>query len=439
MRWIGLAFLSCATAVRAGDDAGRFLPDTRSGLVAKSLPLEWDATKNVAWKATIPGSGWSSPVVWGGRVFVTSTVSDEKQFAPREGLYISDLNGKKPPGTHRWQVHCLDAATGKILWTRTPFEGAMTATIHIKNSLASETPVTDGKHVWAYFGNVGVACFDADGKAVWSHKTPRHKTKMGWGTGSSPAMHDGKLFLVHDNEEESFLVALDALTGKQLWRVARDEGSNWGTPFVWKNSKRTELVTAGTKRTRSYSLDGKPLWELRGMSVLSIPTPFAAGDRLFVSSGYVMDPIQKPVYAIAPGGEGDISLAKGEKSNKLILWSQKQAGAYHPTPVLVGDRLVVLLDRGYVAAYDAATGKETRASKRIAPDAKAFTASPWSYNGYFFCLAEDGTTYVLDPKKDFEVVYRNKLGEMSLATPAVAGGSLYLRTQTALYCLRVKQ
>ena len=173
------------------------------------------------------------------------------------------------------------------------------------------------------------------------------------------------------------------------------------------------------------------------MSVISIPTPFAVGDRLFVSSGYVMD-TARPVYAIAPGGKGDISLAKRETSNKHITWSQKQAGAYHPTPIVVGERLVVLLDRGFLGIYDTVTGKEAQARKRISPNANAFTASPWAYNGHLFCLAEDGTTYVMDAKKDFEVVHRNKLGDMSLATPTVAGGSLYLRTKSALYCLRVK-
>ena len=439
MRRISLVVVVCFSAWTSADDnAGHFLAGTRSGITSKTLPLEWDAGKNVAWKAAVPGAGWSSPVVWGDRVFVTSAVSDEKQAAPREGLYITDLNGKTPPGTHRWQLHCLDAKTGKILWTRTPFEGAMTTTVHIKNSLASETPVTDGKRVYAYFGNVGVACFDLEGKAVWSQKTPRHKTKMGWGTGSSPALHAGKLFIVHDNEEKSFLAALDALTGKQLWRVEREEPSNWGTPFVWKNSERTELVTAGTKKTRSYSLDGKPLWELTGMSIISIPTPFAVGDRLVVSSGYVMDPYMKPVYAIKPGGKGDISLADGKTRNDFITWSQRQAGAYHPTPVVVGGRLVVLNDRGFIAGYDVVTGKETLPRKRISPNAHAFTASPWAYNDHLFCLAEDGTTYVMDAKKDFEVVHRNKLGDMSLATPTVAGGSLYLRTRTTLYCLRVK-
>jgi len=223
-------------------------------------------------------------------------------------------------------------------------------------------------------------------------------------------------------------------------RSERDEISNWGTPFVWKNSLRTELVTAGTKRTRSYSLDGKLLWELNGMSMISIPTPIALHDRLYISSGYVMDPFQKPIYGIKQGAKGDISLKKDETSNAFILWTQRQAGPYHPTPIVMGNRLYVLLDRGFLVGYDAATGKERMARQRISPNAHAFTASPWAYNHHLFCLGEDGTTYVLEMADTAaKVIHRNKLDAMCLATPAVAGGSLFVRTQNALYCLRVHE
>ncbi len=419
---------------RGEDNSPGFLAGQRSGAKAATLPTSWDAAgKNVRWKADVPGAGWSSPVVWGDRVFVTSCVSDGKQAEPRKGLYIQDLQGKAPPGEHDWQVHCFDARTGKRLWSRSAFHGAMTQTIHIKNSLASETPVTDGKHVWAYFGNVGLACLDYAGNVVWSQKTPAHKTRMGWGTGASPALADGKLLVVHDNEEKSFVQALDAKTGKPLWRSDRKEGSNWATPFVWRNAQRTELVTAGTQRVRSYGLDGKLLWELAGMSVISIPSPFAADNLLYVSSGYVLD-LSKPVYAIRPGASGDISLKDGATSNEHIAWCQPRAGSYHPTPVVDGDYLYVLLDRGFLSCYEAKTGKEVYVNKRLGGG--AFTASPWAYAGKVFCLSEDGETFVVQAGREFKVLGRNPLGEMALASPAVAGGSLFVRTRGKLYCLR---
>jgi outer membrane protein assembly factor BamB len=417
-------------AFRGGDRAGV--------AEAATLPAAWDPATNVAWKADVPGRGWSSPVVWGDRVFLTTAVSSARRPTPRKGLYIWDLQGKPPAGEHAWAVCCLDARTGKALWQATPFKGKASGALHIKNSLASETPVTDGERVYASFGNVGVACYTLEGKELWKHKTPAHKMRMGWGTAASPALHGGKLFLVHDNEEESFLLALDARTGKQLWRVERkDEGSNWVTPFVWHNDLRTELVTAGSKRVRSYDLDGKLLWELGGMSVIAIPTPFARHGLLYVTSGYVADPFIKPLYAIRPGAGGDITLAKDETSSKYVAWCQRQAGPYHPSPVAYGDHVYVLYDRGLLACYDAKTGKDVYGGKkRLGGGATAFTASPWAYGGKLFCLSEDGETFVVQAGKEFKVLGRNKLGEMALATPALAGGSLFLRTESKLYCLR---
>src|SRR5262249_6922599 len=153
-------------------------------------------TTNVLWKADVPGAGWSSPVVVGDRVFVNSAVSDVKPNEPRKGLYISDLQGKTLPGEHRWMIHALDARSGKLLWSQTAFEGKAPGPLHVKNSLASETPLSDGKQVWAYFGNVGIACFGVEGKPVWSQRTPAHKMRMGWGTGASPALHGDRLFVV---------------------------------------------------------------------------------------------------------------------------------------------------------------------------------------------------------------------------------------------------
>ena len=160
--------------------------------------------------------------------------------------------------------------------------------------------MTDGERVYAYFGNQGLYCFDLDGKELWSRELGSFKTQMGWGTGASPVLHGDRLYVVNDNEEKSFLAALDKKTGKEIWRVDRAEKSNWATPFVWENEKRTELVTAGTNRIRSYDLDGKLLWECAGMSSITIPTPFARHGLLYVASGYIMDK-NKPVYAIKPG------------------------------------------------------------------------------------------------------------------------------------------
>ncbi len=436
-RVILVALLGPALAA-AGDDWPAFRGGPHAGVAEGStLPATWDAGKNVRWKVEVPGRGWSSPVVWGERVFVTSAESDARGPEPRKGLYIQDLNGKPPPGTLRWLVHCYDRTSGKLLWRREAFRGPAPATLHIKNSHASETPVADADCVCAYFGNVGLVCCDHDGKERWTKKWPVVKTRMGWGTAASPALAGGRLYVVNDNEDRSFLACLDARTGKQLWETERDEKSNWATPFVWHNDLRTEIVTAGSNRVRSYDLDGKLLWELRGMSVLAIPSPFAAGGLLYVASGYVADPLLKPVYALRPGATGDISLAPRETANKWVAWCQRQAGPYHPTPLVYDGLLYVLYDRGFLSCYDARTGERVYEKKRLGSG--AFTASPWAYGGKIFCLSEDGDTFLIRAGRDFQVLGKNSLDEMALATPAMAGGSLFVRTQSKLYCLRQEE
>jgi outer membrane protein assembly factor BamB len=438
-----LLFAVLILPVEAGDNWPGFRGGPQPTIAEEAtLPINWDKKTNVAWKADIPGDGWSSPVVWGRRVFVTSALSDAKGPEHRKGLYIQDLDGKVLPGQIRWLLTCLDRDTGKTMWQREAFKGPGTP-LHIKNTHASETPVVDGERVYAYFGNVGLACFDFDGKEQWKHKWPVYKTMMNWGTAASPVVADGRLYVINDNDTHSFLACLDARTGGQLWEINREEKSNWATPFIWRNDRRTELVTAGTNRVRSYDLNGKLLWEIRGMTAPCIPTPFAHGGLLYVTSGYVMSAKLRPIYAIRPGAEGDISPPAGmdgkpiewlKDPNPSLAWYRRLAGPYHPTPLASGDYLYVLLDRGTLTCYDARTGEIVYEKQRLGPN--AFTASPWGYSGKIFCLSEDGDTIVVQAGKDFKVLGKNSLDEMAMATPAIAGGSLFLRTQSKLYCLR---
>jgi outer membrane protein assembly factor BamB len=401
---------------------------------APTLPTTWDAKTNVAWAVEIAGKGWSSPIVWGDRVFVTSVVT-EKAFEARKGLYIQDLGGKVEPGEHRWLVHCLDLKTGKALWTQETKKGDAPSSIHIKNTYASETPACDGERVYAYFGNVGLFCYDHAGKLLWTKTWPTVKTQMGWGTAASPAVHEGTVYVINDNETKSFLTALDARTGQEKWTVTREEKSNWTTPFVWVNDQRTEIVTAGASKVRSYNTDGKLLWEIEGMSMPAIPTPFAANGLLYATSGYVASLFLRPMYVVRPGAEGNITPKADQPENKSVAWANRSIGPYHPTPIVVGDHLYILYDAGFLSCFEAKTGKVVYERKRISPSARAFTASPWAYNGKLFCLSEDGDTFVIQPGPEFKVLATNSLDEMTLATPAIAGGRLLIRTQGKLYCL----
>ncbi len=403
----------------AGVASGNHLPDT------------WSTTKNVAWKIEIPGSGWSSPVVWGDKIFLTSCVGSGKGGAPKTGYYAPG-QVQTPEGEFRWTVFCIDAQSGKILWERVAHQGRLDYTTHVKNGYASETPITDGERVYAYFGNVGLFCYDLSGKALWSKKWSVVPTKLGWGTGASPVLHQDRIYLVNDNERQSFLVALDNKTGREVWRVERDEKSSWATPFVWENNLRTEIITSAPTRVRSYNLSGKLLWELGGMSSICIPQPVTGHGLLFVSSGYEFAR-PRPVYAIRPGASGDISLKEGETSNQHIAWYKEPAGAYHPSPLVLGDHVYVLYSRGLISCFDARTGKELYDKQRLGG---TFTASPWSHDGKIFCLSEEGITHVIQAGPEFKILGTNDLEEMCLATPAIAQDSLYVRTFSKLYRIR---
>jgi outer membrane protein assembly factor BamB len=424
---LGILCISCGSSLRA-ENWPMFRGPNAGVSDGQNLPTFWDTKKNVVWSVSVPGRGWSSPISWGDRIFLTSVIKDGKYEDAKKGLYFGGERGKAPEDMHHWLVICIDAKTGSTMWERKVAKGKPATSIHIKNSYASETPVTDGDRVYAYFGNQGVFCFDLDGKPLWEKKFDAMPTRFSWGTASSPALHDGKLFIVNDNEKESYLVCLDAKSGKQLWRVERDEKSNWSTPFIWTNDKRTELITTGTKKIRSYDLDGKLLWEFGGMSMITIPTPFARHGLLYIGSGYVMDK-NKPMYAVKPGASGDITLKENENFNDFIQW-KKNTAPYNPTPLVYGDYMYILYDLGYFGCFDARTGKPVYEKERIN---NHFTVSPWAYDGKIFCLNEDGETLVIKAGPKFEILGRNKLDEMCMACPAVSGKSLFIRTLTKLY------
>ncbi|MSR59459.1 MAG: serine/threonine protein kinase [Planctomycetaceae bacterium] len=435
---VALAF-SCSLS--ADDNWPRFRGPQGTGVSENPrLPLRWSATENVAWKTDIPGRGWASPIVWGDQVFLTTVVNTGETPEAKKGLYFGGDQSKPPTTEHIWKVYSLSLTDGSILWEQIAHKGVPLTSLHIKNTFASETPVTDGERVYALFGNLGLFCYDLAGKLIWSNTIQPHRTRAGWGTASSPVLFGDRLFLVNDNDDGSYVQALDKLTGAKVWRVERDEKSNWSTPFVWQNEQRTELVTAGTNKVRSYDLDGALLWEFGGMSVITIATPYAADGLLYVSSGYVLDP-RRPLYAIKPGATGDLTLNGKETANEFIAWSHKDAGPYNPSTIVYQGRVYVLYDIGLFACYDARTGAEIygggNKKKRI-PNGKAFTASPWACGGNIFCLNEDGETFVMAAGDEFKISHTNALAEddMAMATPAISGDRLLIRTAARVYCLR---
>lgn len=399
------------------------------------LPDVWNETQNVVWKTGIPGQGWSSPVVWDVHVFITTAISSGNEPAPIAGISdpFADVATTKSDAVHRWVLYDVDAKTGSVRWQRDLLRGSPPIMRHIRNSYATETPVTDGQRVYVYLGSVGVlTAFDMNGSEVWRREIGAFESNQGWGMASSPVLHNGRLYIVNDNKVQSFVAAFDAKTGDQLWKVNRDEPESWSTPEVWEHASRTEIVTSGSRRVRSYATDGTLLWELGGMSDFGpISTPFVRDSLLYVSSGYPGSE-RRPVFAIRPGASGDISLKKGETRNAYVAWFQPVLGSYQTSGLVYGDCYYTLLDRGFLLCNDPKTGEPIYGRQRIAAGAN-FSSSPWAYNGKVFLLSEEGDTWVIQAGREFKILGKNALGEMAMATPAVSGSALFIRTQSKLY------
>jgi len=422
------------------------------------LPARWSTSENVTWKVPVPGRGWSSPIAWKDLVFVTSAISAGGFKEPSTGIFgndyaaelsaqglsqaevmkrvnARDIEATGEGGDVRYMVYAFDAATGKLRWEREAHKGAPVGGRHRKNTYASETPATDGERLYVYFGNVGLFCFGLDGTPLWTARFAPQPIYLNFGTASSPVVHDGRVYIVHDNEGQSFVAAVDARTGKELWRVVRDQpvsrGSGWSTPFVWQHAARTELVVIGRQLAIGYSLDGAELWRLRGLTGQSTPSPVAAGNLLYLSTGSQGES-NRPMFVVRPGGAGDISLAPKETTNAFVAWTHPRASAYTSSPLVYRGRAYVVYDNGVLIVFDAMTGKEIY-KVRVGGIGNTFSASPWAADGKVYFLSEVGDTFVVQAGDSYVELAKNSLDEMSFATPALAPDALFLRTQTRLY------
>jgi outer membrane protein assembly factor BamB len=423
------------------------------------LPVTFSPTENVAWVTEIPGRGWSSPIVWGDRVFVTAATNAGDFKAPSTGIYGNDLaaeltaQGLSPEEVLkrvtardiesaaeaeevRYVVYALDAQTGTVVWEQEAHKGVPVGGRHRKNTYASETPATDGERIYASFGgNVGVFAYSMTGKLVWKKTWPPQPIYLDFGTASSPVVHRGRVYQLHDNEGESFLTALDAATGAEVWSANRSAfetraKSGWATPFIWTHGGRTEIVTIGKGLVVSYGLDGKELWRMRGMTQAT-PSPVAADGLLFVGSGSQGEN-NRPLYAVKPGASGDISLTQGQTSNDFVSWFQPRFAAYTGSPLVYRGRVYSINDNGIMQVADAETGKELYKA-RVGGGGLTFSASPLASDGRIYAMSEDGDVVVFAAADEYRELAKNSFGEMSLATPAADAQALYVRTATRLY------
>jgi len=408
-------------------------PDNNNISEQKNLPEQWDDSENIAWKYELEGRGWSSPVVWGNKIFFTNAVLKDPSILrePRPG--------RRPDNpfeaVYSFEVICLDLKTGKEDWKKVVYTGEPTYRTHRDNNYAPETMVTDGKNVYAQFGNTGVYCFDLDGNQVWEKELESYPMQGNWGTSTSPLLYKNKLYLQIDNEENSFLAALDKKTGEELWRVQRDEKSNWGTPIIWKNSYRTELVSPGLKLRGYNPENGEVIWELDLHGGRNISSPVADGDMLFIGNEKRRNG-GGTLFGIKAGAEGDISLKEGEISNEFVAWSVPESGiAMASQLVYRGLVYVAFRNGGKISCFDAKTGKAVYQEKEI-KDAASFWASPWASNDKIFCLDEKGITHVLKAGENFEELEKNKIDDIFWASTAIAKNAYIFRGEKAIYCIR---
>lgn len=433
-----------ALSVLAGSaraDFPQFRGPGGNGVVEKAdPPTTWADGKNVAWTADLPGSGWSQPVVVGKTLFVTAAVGDklakpkDMQAGASDLSSIPGFGGKRPDGTIRWQLLALDADTGKPKWTKTVAEGKPKFPIHPSNTYATETACADAERVVAYFGATGtLAAFDHAGKELWKAELGVYPVSNGFGSGSSPALFDGRIYLSCFNEEKSFVAAFDAKTGDEVWRQPRAKpGSAWASPFVWRTKGRVEIVAAGDKLVTSHDpATGRELWRLGGLDTAFAPSPAADGEVLLLAASSPFS--GSPLYAVKTGAAGDITPKKGQTTSAGVLWSRGKSGVGMASPTAVGGYLY-LPAQGTLACVDATTGKELY--KERLPKSRTVTACPLAVGGKLLVLDEAGRATWVKLGPAFEVVNTAELKDTFWATPAVDGDRVYLRGIDRLYCVR---
>jgi outer membrane protein assembly factor BamB len=443
-----LSLAACVATLALAENWPQFRGPGATGIAdGKPVPTSWDlkTSRNVLWKTPIAGLAFSSPIVWGDRIFLTTAISDEpKDF--RVGLY-GDVEPSKDLARHTWKLLCLDRKSGKILWEQTAHVGVPKSRRHTKNTQASPTPATDGKHVVAWFGSEGLYAWDTNGKLLW--KKDLGVLNSGWffdpdyewGVAASPIIYKNLVILQVDVQKDSFIAAWDIKTGREIWRARRDEIPSWGTPNIYEGkdangNPRPELITNATKAIRAYDpLTGKELWWLTGKNFNSETTasvPVVWNDLIFISNGY---PPAFPIFAIKGGASGDISLKNGEDTNASILWSKKRGGTRIPTPLLYQDLMYTVAENGILTAYNPRTGERIY-QNRVAPKGNtAHSSSPVAANGNIYLPTEDGDVYVIKAGPKYELLSVNNMGEWMMATPAIADGVLFIRTANHLVAI----
>lgn len=424
-------------------------------------PIEWGPSRNIRWKVELGGSGHSSPIIWHDRVYVQTVVRSDKKVEPQTSASDTpaelratmqppprDRGPERPPPegaqrrggrrqresrpapihVHDFKLLALDRNTGRKIWERTLAEAVPHESGHQTGSHASNSPVTDGEHVYAYFGSRGLYCVDRQGKVVWKRDFGEMQTRNQFGEGSSPALHGDTLVIVWDHEGDDFITALDKRTGQELWRVARDEPTAWSTPVIIEDNGRARVVASATNAIRAYDLRTAELvWQCGGMTLNVIPTPVETDGVLYAASGFRGDALVAIRYR---GARGDIT------GTPAVLWSYDGKGTpYVPSPVLHDGNLYFLSNyRAQLSCVDARSGKAHYSRERV-PGLQDVYASLVAAGGRIYIVGRDGQTAVIAPGPELEVLAVNELDDEFDASPAIVGDEIFLRGHKRLYCI----
>ena len=397
-----------------------------------STVTNWDvsAGQNIRWRSAIPGLAHASPIVWNEHVYIATAVRPGKADL-KVGLY-GDIASANDQVVHQWRLIALDKANGKIVWDKLGHEGTPRVKRHTKASHCNSTPATDGRHIVAIFGSEGLFCFDMNGNLVWKKDlgpmdSGYFQVKSAqWGFASSPIIHEGKVVVLCDVQTNSFLVALDATNGKELWRAPRRDVPTWSTPTIAKAGDETHILVNGWHHTGAYDFaTGKEIWRLDGGGDIPVPTPVVAHGFAYFTSGHGRF---RPMRAVRLEAKGDITPADPGATNAAISWAHARQGTYMQTPIVVGDQIYACLDNGVLVCFDAKTGA-IHHNERIGSGSEGFTASPVSDGRNLYFSSETGNVYVIPANARFSVIATNKLGETCMATPAISDGILLFRTR----------
>lgn len=440
---LALVFLASGVAAQGARETNwpQFRGPRASGVAEGFATVkEWDLAsgKNVLWRVAIPGLAHSSPVVWGERIYLMTAVRKEGEAALTVGLYGS-VEPVADEGEQLFQVLCLDRKDGKVLWTQTAFEGEPAFPRHPKGSFAASTPATDGQHVLAFFGTEGLFCYDPEGKLLWKKEFGDLDAgwyvmpSASWGFSASPVLHDGVVYLQVDVQKESFVAALKASDGSELWRTPRTDVPTFGAPTVDVREGRKQLVCNGFKHIGGYDLaSGKELWKLEGGGDIPVPTPVIGDGLVYITNAHGR---MAPMLAIDALAEGTLALEP--KDSKFMRWSELRKGNYMQTPLVLGEFLYGCKDNGVLTCFDAAGG-EVVYEQRLGDGVSGFTSSPVAADGKLYFASEEGVVYVVAEGFEFGVLGKSELGEECMATPAIAQGVLYYRTRGHLTAIGAK-